>query len=96
VGVLPDRACHQGYGPRLTSAIALLVGGFRLSHRAVVGVMAEVIGIPLATGSLSNQQQTVSRAIEPAYKEGTSSPGHVVPGFPPTGNLFAGAPARPP
>jgi hypothetical protein len=26
----------------------------------------------------------------------TSSPGHVVPGFPPTGNLFAGAPARPP
>lgn len=69
VGALPDRASHQGYGPRLTSAIALLVGGFRLSHRAVVDVMAEVFGIPLATGSVSNQQQTVSRAIEPAYNE---------------------------
>lgn len=68
-GALPSRASHKGYGTRLTAAIALMTGSFRLSHRSVVEVMNEVFGIPLATGTVTKQEQIASSSLEKACEE---------------------------
>lgn len=60
---LPSGVPEGTFGPRLTGFIALATGRFRLSKRLVQELLEDVLGVELGLGSVSNLEQTVSRAL---------------------------------
>ena len=50
--VLPADVPPGAFGPRLQATVAVLSGRYRLSRREVVGVCTDVLGAPLAVGSV--------------------------------------------
>jgi transposase len=61
--VLPAGVPRRGFGPVLTSAVALLTGKFHLSKRLVVDLLNDVLGIPISAGSICNLEQEMSAAL---------------------------------
>src|SRR5262245_17640589 len=51
-GALPKGVPTTGYGPRLTSIVALCSGAYRMSKRMVAHFSREVWGLPLSTGEV--------------------------------------------
>lgn len=60
---LPSGVPTGAFGPRLQAAVAVLSGGYRLSRRAVVGILAEVIGAHVALGSVDALCQDTAEAL---------------------------------
>lgn len=66
---LPAGVPEGNFGPRLTGFIALATGRFRLSKRLVQELLQDVLGVELGLGSVSNLEQTVSRALVAPVQE---------------------------
>jgi transposase len=56
-------------GSRLAAFYAYLVGWLHVSKRGVEELSDEVLGLPIALGTVSNLEQEMSAALEPAYEE---------------------------
>lgn len=63
-GTLPKGVPTTGYGPRLTSIVALCSGAYRMSKRMIAHFSREVWGIPLSTGAVCALEQVVRRAVQ--------------------------------
>jgi transposase len=62
-GALPPGIPLTGYGPRLTSIIALCSGAYRMSKRMIAHFSREVWGIPLSLGEVCALERVVTRAV---------------------------------
>jgi transposase len=60
---LPPGVPAGAFGPRLQAAAAVLSGRYRLSRRAVVGVLADLVGAEVALGSVDALCQNTSTAL---------------------------------
>jgi transposase len=60
---LPPDVPAGAFGPRLQATVAVLSGRYRLSRREVVGVCTEVLGAPLAAGSVDGLCQATAAAL---------------------------------
>jgi len=60
---LPDGVPTGAFGPRLQAAVALVSGRYRLSRRAVVGLLADLVGAKIALGSVDALCQETSTAL---------------------------------
>ncbi|GAB4436295.1 MAG: hypothetical protein OHK0015_27920 [Chloroflexi bacterium OHK40] len=65
----PDDIPPGAFGPRVASHVALLPGRYRISHRELVAVFAELFKLPISLRSVVALQQVASEALEPAYGE---------------------------
>jgi transposase len=61
--VLPADVPPGAFGPRLQATVAVLSGRYRLSRREVVGVCTDVLGAPLAVGSVDGLCQATAAAL---------------------------------
>lgn len=61
--VLPADVPPGAFGPRLQATVAVLSGRYRLSRREVVGVCTDVLGAPLAVGSVDRLCQATAHAL---------------------------------
>jgi len=59
----PPEAPAGAFGPRLQAVIALLSGRYRLSRREVADICGEVLGAPLAVGSVAEVCQATAAAL---------------------------------
>lgn len=64
---VPEAA--RGFGPRLQAATAYLGGVGRLGKRAIRQLYADLHGIPIALGSVSNLEARTSRALRSIHAE---------------------------
>jgi transposase len=60
---LPPDVPAGAFGPRLQATVAVLSGRYRLSRREVVDVCTDVLGAPLAVGSVDRLCQTTAAAL---------------------------------
>jgi transposase len=60
---LPGDVPAGAFGPRLQATVAVLTGRYRLSRREVVGVCTDVLGAPLAVGSVDHLCQATAEAL---------------------------------
>jgi transposase len=60
---LPPGVPAGAFGPRLQATVAVLSGRYRLSRREVVGVCTDVLGAPLAVGSVDHLCQATAAAL---------------------------------
>lgn len=60
---LPVGVPTGAFGPRLQAAVAVLSGRYRLSRRAVVGVLADLMGAGIALGSVDALCQDTAVAL---------------------------------
>jgi transposase len=60
---LPAEVPAGAFGPRLQATVAVLSGRYRLSRREVVGVCTDVLGVPLAVGSVDRLCQATAQAL---------------------------------
>jgi transposase len=61
--ILPAAVPAGAFGPRLQATVAVLAGRYRLSRREVVGVCTDVLGAPLAVGSVDRLCQATAAAL---------------------------------
>lgn len=66
---LPDDVPRGAFGPRVLALVALFTGAYRLSRRAAQQAMKDLFGVDMALGSVSNGEQTVSKAVEAPVAE---------------------------
>jgi transposase len=66
---LPTGVSARVAGPRLLALIGTLTGGYRLSKRLTQGLLADLFGIDLSVGALSQGEATLAAAIEPIVQE---------------------------
>jgi transposase len=64
---IPDAVRASSIGPRLSGAIGLLSALVHGSRRAVTGVVSQVLGCPIALGSISARERELSDALELPY-----------------------------
>ena len=57
------------FGPRLMSLVALLTGYYHLSRRKAQRMLADVLGVSMSLGAISNVEKRVSHAVEPVVAE---------------------------
>ncbi len=63
-GKLPPEVAVSQFGPNLVALMVLCMGVYRLSKRQVTSLLEDCFGIKLSTGSVINQQEAVSAALE--------------------------------
>src|SRR6266516_4781884 len=51
------------YGPRVQATVALCTGAYRLSNRMTQQAMAEVFGVPMSVGTISQLEQATTEAV---------------------------------
>ena len=51
------------YGPRVQATVALYTGAYRLSKRTTQQAMAEVCGVPMSVGTISQLEQATTEAV---------------------------------
>ncbi len=59
----------SAFGPRLMSVVAMLTGDYHLSRRRTVRLMWDVLGVRISLGAVSNIENRIADAIEPAVVE---------------------------
>jgi transposase len=57
------------YGPRVQATVALYTGSYRLSKRTTRQAMAEVFGIPMSVGTISQLEQATTEAVAAPVEE---------------------------
>lgn len=68
-GSLPGGVTTVPFGPRLVAIVAMLVGVYRLSRRSAQALLAEMLGVRMSLGAISNCEKRASAAIESADAE---------------------------
>jgi len=66
---LPPEVGRATIGVRLAALFAYLVGRQHLSKRGVEELTEEVLGLPVALGTVANLEQEMSAALAPAHEE---------------------------
>ena len=61
------------YGPRVHATVALCSGSYRLSKRTTQQVMADLFGVPMSVGSISQSEQTTTEVIAEPVQEARDS-----------------------
>ena len=62
-----------GYGPRLCALVAHLTGALRLSKRSTSQLMWDLLGVPMAEGTVCKVEQRVACALAPAHAEAVAA-----------------------
>jgi transposase len=62
-GELPPEIAASQFGPSVISLAGYVMGRFRLSKRQVADLLVECFAIPMAVGTVVNQQQVISAAL---------------------------------
>ena len=57
------------YGPRVQATVALYTGSYRLSKRTTQQAMAEVCGVPMSVGTISQLEQATTEAVAAPVEE---------------------------
>ena len=57
------------YGPRVQATVALCTGAYRLSKRTTQQAMAEVFGVPMSVGTISQLEQATTAAVATPVEE---------------------------
>jgi transposase len=57
------------YGPRVQATVALYTGSYRLSKRTTQQAMAEVFGVPMSVGTISQLEQATTEAVAAPVEE---------------------------
>jgi transposase len=57
------------YGPRVQATVALYTGAYRLSKRTTQQAMAEVFGVPMSVGTISQLEQATTKAVAAPVEE---------------------------
>jgi transposase len=65
----PSDVPAGAFGPRTAALVSLLHGRYRISHREVVHLLADLFQLPLSLGSVVTLQTTVSMALAPIYAD---------------------------
>ncbi len=65
----PAGAPSGTYGPRVQAAVALYTGAYRLSKRTTQQAMAEVFGVPMSVGTISQLEQATTEAVAAPVEE---------------------------
>lgn len=60
---MPGDVAMGEHGPRLSAAVSLLTGKYKLPKRAVTEIMGDFFGTPMATGTVCKIEQAVSEAL---------------------------------
>jgi transposase len=60
------------YGPRVQATVALCTGAYRLSKRTTQQVMAEVFGVPMSVGTISQLERATTAAVAAPVEEAHS------------------------
>ena len=60
---------RYAFGPRVMSVVVLLTGVYHLSRRDTVRLLFELLGLRISTGSVSNIEKRMSKAVKPAFDE---------------------------
>jgi transposase len=68
-GLIPAEIAASATGPRLCAAIGLLGAWVKGSRRAVAEVVADVLGCPIALGSVSAREAELSEALAGPYEQ---------------------------
>ncbi len=66
---LPDGVPAGAFGPRLTAAVALCSGRYRMPKRTVKELLRDLFGIDVALGSVPKMERFVSEAIAAPVEE---------------------------
>jgi transposase len=66
---IPAETRAHSVGPRLTATLSYLTGCHGLSKRAVEEIAENVLGAPIALGTVANLEREVSAALQPAHEE---------------------------
>lgn len=66
---IPEPIRRRVCGPRLTATMSLLTGSLHVSKRGVEEFVESVFGLPIALGTISNLEQEMSAALQPAHAE---------------------------
>lgn len=67
-GTIPADVAASCTGPRLSAAVALLGASLKGSKRAAAEMVAEVLGCPMALGSVCAREKELSRSLEAPYR----------------------------
>jgi transposase len=73
---LPAGVPQRAFGPRLTAAVALLSGRYRLSRREVRQFLQDLWQITLSLGAVVRQEQAESAALAPVVEEARTAVQH--------------------
>ena len=68
-GTIPHDVAASCTGPRLGAAVALFGASLKGSRRAVAGMMAEVLGCPMALGSVCAREKELCGALAGPYDQ---------------------------
>jgi len=60
----PPAEHHGRYGPRLRGVVALLAGAYRLSKRQIQALCADLLGVPIAAGTVCKLERQTTAATE--------------------------------
>jgi hypothetical protein len=66
---LPEGVPRCGFGPGVEATVATLAGSCRLSHRAIRETLADLFGVPMGLGSVTNVLARVGRHVEQAVSD---------------------------
>ncbi len=66
---LPRGVPSGAFGPSVVATVAVLMGVYRLSKRAVPELMRDLFGLSMSVGAVIGCQQVASDALEPAVEE---------------------------
>jgi transposase len=64
----PEIAASGTFGPRLTAFVAYLKGACHASYGTIQQLLRETCGVAIATGTLVQLCQKVSRSLQPSYE----------------------------
>jgi transposase len=67
-GTIPQDVAASCTGPRLGAAVALLGASLKGSRRATAEMVGEVLGCPMALGSVCAREKELSRSLEAPYR----------------------------
>jgi transposase len=68
-GELPKGAPRGSFGPTVVATIALMLGVWGLSRRAVVDAMRELFGLPISLGGVVGCQKIACSAMKAPYEQ---------------------------
>jgi len=66
---LPDGIQQSPFGPNVCAIVTTLTGRYRVSRRDTKQMMADMFGLDVSLGSISNIESRVSEALAPAHAE---------------------------
>jgi len=67
--MIPEEVAGSSFGPRLTALASSLSGASQVSRRQVEEIFEDVLGVPVALGTISNMEAEVTQALETPYQE---------------------------